>query len=384
MIAAALMVFAFTTQPTGATTTESNAELASISLDPVTGVLLVDDSWCTIFVASDTTSVTSSVMSLLPDGVTGKAVLSVTKDERTVNVQESSVSLEGRYGVLTVSPDGEYTFALTVQETAGGETEFFNVVLQLEDGRVATKRMNFTFATFEHLGWTGVAHKYEINGTHGRDHMNGTRGIDIIFAGAGGDWVEGRAGDDEIYGESGDDRLSGDLGNNLLYGEAGDDTIYAGSHTEFGIGGSSTLDGGSGNDLLVGNAAGSFLIGGDGDDTLVSTYNNDTMEGGAGSDTFVLGKLVGNTAVITDFSLAERDILDITRYVSGGTNATLADIRSSVRVDQEADSSFVYAKVGSGAESKVAQLTGVLTDVDTLYGTGSLRTDGTELDDCGC
>jgi Ca2+-binding RTX toxin-like protein len=91
--------------------------------------------------------------------------------------------------------------------------------------------------------------------------------------------------------------------------------------------GTSTRDritGSSGADLLIGLAGNDVISGGDGDDiiighSMVGAKNEvDTLTGGRGADRFVLaggylGDGANGYALITDFSLAQRDQLILAR-----------------------------------------------------------------------
>lgn len=92
----------------------------------------------------------------------------------------------------------------------------------------------------------------------------------------------------------------------------------------FGTSGRDRLTGTSGADLLIGLAGNDVISGGDGDDiiigySLVGARNEiDTLTGGRGADRFVLaggylGDGASGYALITDFSLAQRDQLILAR-----------------------------------------------------------------------
>lgn len=96
-----------------------------------------------------------------------------------------------------------------------------------------------------------------------------------------------------------------------LQGRSGDDTIFGngGQDYLFGLDGNDMLDGGSGNDMLYGGSGDDALYGGRGNDTIAGGGGNDFMVGSEGADTFdVYG---GGQDVIKDFSIGERDKLDL-------------------------------------------------------------------------
>ena len=104
------------------------------------------------------------------------------------------------------------------------------------------------------------------------------------------------------------DRLTGGVGSNVIEALAGDDT----------------LDGGAGKDRLVGN------------------LGQDWLTGGAGADTFAFKALkdspVAAPDIITDFSQAEHDIIDL----------TLLDGRPFVAGNQEVQFVGTAAFLGKG------------------------------------
>ena len=108
----------------------------------------------------------------------------------------------------------------------------------------------------------------------------------------------------------GNDNLSGGILEDILSGGAGNDTLGGGNQKDL-------LLGGRGNDVLNGGKAVDRLYGGSGNDTLVGGEGEDILTGGVGSDTFVLNTTVGGIDTITDFSLAENDVLLINNQSLG-------------------------------------------------------------------
>ncbi len=133
------------------------------------------------------------------------------------------------------------------------------------------------------LGLTGNALNNTLTGNSAANTINGADGDDTLNGGKG----------------SGKDTLNGDAGNDTLNGGAGNDT----------------LNGGIGNDVLRGEAGNDVLNGGAG---------NDTLSGGKGKDTFDFNDkgTAGNPSVdtITDFSIKEKDVLDLRDLLDLGSN----------------------------------------------------------------
>lgn len=159
-------------------------------------------------------------------------------------------------------------------------------------------------------------------------------------------------GNNTFYGGKGNDRIEGGRNNDELYGDEDNDQLFGGGGIDklYGGDGNDTLDGGSNNDELYGNKDNDTLTGGEGSDKLYGGDNNDiligvlpapesanpglgeidTLTGGSGSDTFVLGDAknvfyddgnpnvqglggLGEYALITDFNLAEGDLIQLKR-----------------------------------------------------------------------
>jgi Ca2+-binding RTX toxin-like protein len=149
-------------------------------------------------------------------------------------------------------------------------------------------------------GNTGVQHVKDVevikffDRTIGGQSFKGTDGADTLTGGSG---------DDAIAGYAGRDHLSGMAGNDFIEGGKGPDVLYGGD-------GSDTVNGGPGNDALYG---------GSGDDMLRGAGGSDTLTGGPGADTFVFNlvsdssSLVRDRDVITDFTLADGDKIDLSQ-----------------------------------------------------------------------
>ena len=136
-------------------------------------------------------------------------------------------------------------------------------------------------------------------------------GMELI-GDAGHDTLAGQGGDDFLVGKSGNDLLDGGAGNDHLRGDAGNDLLL-------GRGGHDWLEGSSGKDRLDG---------GEGNDALAGGWSTDLLTGGPGSDVFIFGPSETSAGaardVITDFSSAERDLIDL----------RLIDANSSLAGDQ--------------------------------------------------
>ena len=172
-----------------------------------------------------------------------------------------------------------------------------------------------------------------LSGGSGDDDLSGGTGADVLSGGSGDDTLDGGQDDDQLHGGSGSDVLNGGVGDDTLKGGSGNDQLNGGEGRDSLDGGSGNdalsggsgrdnLKGGSGNDVLNGGADKDYLNGGSGDDTLDGGSGNDRIylgagddvaTGGDGADRFVFRfeDIDGGSDVITDFSVAEGDQLDL-------------------------------------------------------------------------
>lgn len=110
--------------------------------------------------------------------------------------------------------------------------------------------------------------------------------------------------------------------------------------------------------------AGGTLTGGGADDVICCGVDHGTNQvtGGLGADRFVISDFSSNTVVITDFSVAEGDTLDITAFVPG--SGTLSDHATLSQTKLVFDTGLTVAFEGLAE-----------TDLYTLVGAGALLTD---------
>lgn len=130
------------------------------------------------------------------------------------------------------------------------------------------------------------AQTLEMNYQSGRHIITGFRPFTLT----------GSEDNDKITGGKRADQLEGLAGDDFIFGEKGRDIIF----------------GGDGHDILGGGTGFDVLDGGAGDDVLMGGKHQDVLTGGLGSDVFVVGTYGGYKDTITDFSLSEGDILDLT------------------------------------------------------------------------
>ncbi|WP_299839067.1 calcium-binding protein [uncultured Paracoccus sp.] len=197
---------------------------------------------------------------------------------------------------------------------------------------------------------------YYASSADASDNLFGEAGNDTIFGGYGHDRLYGGDGIDRLVGGDGNDVFSGNAGadiydcgagNDLYFLEGGDvfrfeyadtgiDTLASNTNRTLGAyhENLTLLQGtaawaGSGNALnntIMGNTNANLLRGGGGNDVLNGFYGNDSLIGGMGADRLIGGesadRFIFNSRlestyagagrdVITDFSLAEGDRIDL-------------------------------------------------------------------------
>lgn len=119
-----------------------------------------------------------------------------------------------------------------------------------------------------------------------------------------------------VYGSASNDILATGTGNVTIYSGAGNDILVGGAGTD-------TLVAGNGHDLLLAGSGKNTLVAGAGPGTLIAGSGTDTLTGGGGADLFVIQRSVGATTVITDFSAAKGDRLEIVGGAAGGDDADI-------------------------------------------------------------
>ncbi|BCU13413.1 calcium-binding protein [Microcystis aeruginosa] len=179
------------------------------------------------------------------------------------------------------------------------------------------------------------------------------------------DFIGGGPDKDTLIGGSGDDNLNGGSGDDNLIGGDGNDTLT-------GVSGNDTLIGGNGNDLLGSGDGNDSLNGGDGNDTLNGGLGTDTLTGGAGADRFAYTATNQGTDTITDFTIADGDLLAFTSAQFGGLPlGTLAS--NQLAAVENNIARFIYNS-GTGLlqyDSNLAA-TGSLLGIATLTGTPAI------------
>ena len=94
--------------------------------------------------------------------------------------------------------------------------------------------------------------------------------------------------------------------------------------------------------LIIGGPSADRLVGGMEADVLIGNGGRDVLRGNGGADVFLFGNSAGGGAVIEDFSLAERDVIDIARLLTG-SSTFLSDY---VKITTDGVDSFLGISTG--------------------------------------
>jgi Ca2+-binding RTX toxin-like protein len=207
------------------------------------------------------------------------------------------------------------------------------------------------------FGYNGTSFADTLQGTANNDMLNAGGGADVLKSGGGSDEMIGGAGNDTYYADGNDDvvedggegtdtvvaegdyRLEDNVENLTLAepsasapagalgaasapsgpsvgrGNALDNRIEGNSQANSlkGLDGADRLSGDGGADRLYGGDGRDRLDGGAGRDLLVGGEGRDLLTGGGGADVFRFGALSHGGDTIRDFSLADGDVIDLSR-----------------------------------------------------------------------
>ncbi|MEO6409614.1 MAG: Calx-beta domain-containing protein, partial [Burkholderiaceae bacterium] len=178
------------------------------------------------------------------------------------------------YIVLTYVPGVNNSQGFVVQQIAFARSEsnhgdLFNYTMRDADGDLSSSTLDISVGSANAVLPSGSLR----DGTAGNDNLVGTAADDVLMGRAGADILQGGDGNDRLYGGDGADQLFGGNGNDVLYG-------------------------GAGNDLLTGGLGG---------DTFAWSLADRGLMGAPAVDT------------ITDFNVAQGDVLDLRDLLVGAT-----------------------------------------------------------------
>lgn len=187
------------------------------------------------------------------------------------------------------------------------------------------------------------------------------------------------AGNTNGTGNSLGNVIAGNAGNNLLDGLGGRDTIDGGLGNDSLLGGAlqDSLTGGAGNDSLDGGTEDDFLTGTSG--ALAGANELDTLTGGTGGDAFVLGNAAstyydtaangGDYALITDFSAADNDQLQLKTLAASGSNVNGYVVGANIYAAAGAANSWLYRDVNSNSAADAGD--NLIAAIQATGGTGA-------------
>lgn len=300
-----------------------------------------------------------------------------------------------------------FTIQDTVTESVGQGTDTLRLRGTL--GYVAVKELTVddlatqTGQSIEGLdvSLTGAA-RINLTGNSVDNVLVGNAFTNTLIGDAGNDTLDGKAGADILNGGAGDDtyfvdviRATNGTGGDVIIDSSGIDTVKTTfsanlSSAQFdGIEnltllGTAALNatGDDSSNELVGNGAANIIIGGAGNDEITGGAGNDTLSGGIGADTFVWELADkgtnGRPAIdrITDFSIAQNDVLDLRDLLVGESEASISNFldvttrtaagvtSTEIRISNTGD--FTGGTYLAGAENQRITLTGNLfTDTGT-------------------
>ena len=275
-------------------------------------------------------------------------ITGATGSFRLDNISYSTIVLPSdlnlAFQVTATDHDGDISAAqtLSVHDVAAASASTFTLTGTGLDNFIAGSTLHDTIVGgggHDIVDYTGSVGAVSIH----LDVSGNASGAPVTFsAPADGEIGGGDATGDTLTGIAG---LVGGSGDDFLFGNASDNYLAGG-------GGSDTLNGGAGNDLLIGGAG------------------HDTLTGGTGADTFVLDPdVLGNVALgdlITDYSQAQGDVIDLTKLFSVAAGHSAAEYvqvaaGGALQVD-------VNGSVGGQTWTTVATVTGATaTHVNILY-----------------
>jgi Ca2+-binding RTX toxin-like protein len=232
--------------------------------------------------------------------------------------------------------DDTYVFDST-KDTVNGEIGGHDLVLS----SVSIDDLNDpNLSDINDVTLTGSAALNVLGGNSLDNHLTGNTGANRLEGGDGADTLDGGKGVDDLRGGDGNDTYVVDNIKDTVTENSGEGThdLVQSSITytldanveDLTLTGASAING-TGNDannIITGNDGKNVLSGLIGDDTLIGGKGDDTMTGGTGADTFAYQDIADagtHKDVITDFSKAEGDVLDVHDLFTGPGPTDVAD-----------------------------------------------------------
>jgi hypothetical protein len=198
---------------------------------------------------------------------------------------------------------------------------------------------------------------------NGNDSITGPQGNATVTIGTGSDNVTLGGYNNSVHAgsTSGTDVINAGLGDEVIIGGNGNFTITAG-----GYGDNVTL--GNGTDFVTGMQGSANISTGAGNDTIVLSGYGSTVNagggmnfitGGAGNDTFYLPTAGSGLDTISNFSLTNGDVLNLTAALTAsGWNFQASSLGNYLKVTEVGSNAMIGIAVG-GNVTNVAELVGV-------------------------
>lgn len=260
---------------------------------------------------------------------------------------------------------------------SGNDTVKYSSATQSVTVNLATGR-----ASGSEVGDDRLSNIENVIGGTGDDNITGNSKSNYLVGDDGNDTINGGKGTDTLVGGDGNDTYVVDKAGDIIIEQANEGTDSVQSTASYALSdnienlsllGKSNINA-TGNELdnlIVGNRGKNIIIGGDGDDTLT---------GGLGSDTFKWGVSDGgsagtpNTDTITDFSLSQKDKLDLRDLLVGESENDLSGLLSYLDVTTDGTNTeirisssggFTGGTYNSSAEDQHITLNGNLLGAST-------------------
>ena len=345
---------------------------------------------------SGLTTISAGVLALAGAGSlansAGAIAASAKLDISGVTTGTTIAGLSGAGASSVVSLGGK---SLTVTHASGStHVEYLGKSGTASHLTIDVASANFTLANATFSAWTAGVDTIAIRGSSGANVLTGSNQTDWIFGGLGDDTLNGGAGRHFLDGGAGADKLNGtggisladyadatagvavDLLNpSLNSGDAKGDS-YVAIHRVVGSAFADKITADNSGDALNGGAGDDTIVGGGGVDSVYGGAGRDTLTGGAGADQFIYDLASEGGDVISDFSAAQGDLIEISHNGFGGglpssgpldaaqfVNGTHATAATGQFLWNSATSTLSWDVDGTGAAAAVviSKLTGVTT-----------------------
>jgi len=307
-----------------------------------------------------------------------------------------SVRTGPAHGVVTVNPDGSYSyignqgfvgtdsFIFGVSDGQGG-SDTQTATITVASGYPAPVIDNVIILTPHNDSFTGQTGNQQIEALAGNDWIVGdfvdytAIGTVLTGAGIGGDLINGGPGLDKLFGDVYNMGASGytvsnitlSTGNDVLNGQDGVDELYGDSfymqidHTPAGFaatlnGGNDVLNGGNGIDWLYGDAAYMHILTGNISSISVINGGNDSLSGGVGND-----HLLGDAWRMQNFPGNQGAI-----EIHGGADLLIGGLGDDILIGE---AEFMWSRYANNGSSLITGGNDTLdggVGNDTLYGEG--------------